>query len=132
MIFISNYRNIVKYTLTNIFQNLLKLDNLYDKIVKEKNWGKIMTKDLKDYLIENYRKKGNTAQRSLQGLRDELTQLKNLDKSFNFNETELAIINKSDDYLKNALDQLALAMLCISNIHNISDYSDEQDNELIK
>lgn len=91
-----------------------------------------MTKDLKDYLIENYRKKGITAQRSLQGLRNELTQLKNLDKSFNFNETELAIINKSDDYLKNALDQLALAMLCISNIHNPSECSDNQDSELIK
>lgn len=91
-----------------------------------------MKKDLKDYLVTNYRKKGNTAQRSLQGLRDELKQLKNLDKTLKFNDTELAIINKSDDYLKNALDQLALAMLCISNIHNISDYSDEQDNELIK
>ncbi len=91
-----------------------------------------MTKDLKDYLIENYRKKGNTAQRSLQSLRDELKQLKNLDKTLKFNDTELAIINNSDDYLKNALDQLALAMLCISNIQNISDYSDEQDNELIK
>ena len=39
MIFISNYRNIVKYTIINIFQNLLKLDNLYDKIVKEKIVG---------------------------------------------------------------------------------------------
>ena len=91
-----------------------------------------MTKDLKDYLIENYRKKGITAQRSLQGLRNELTQLKNLDKSCNFNETELAIINKSDDYLKNALDQLALAMLCISNIHNPSECADNQDSERIK
>ena len=59
-------------------------------------------------------------------------ELKNLDKSCNFNETELAIINKSDDYLKNALDQLALAMLCISNIHNPSECADNQDSELIK
>lgn len=92
----------------------------------------MMTKDLKDYLIENYRKKEITAQRSLQGMRDELTQLKNLDKSLNFSDTELAIINKSDDYLKNSLDQLALAMLCISNIHNTSDCADNQDSELIK
>ena len=41
MIFISNYRNIVKYTIINIFQNLLKLDNLYDKIVKERIGGKL-------------------------------------------------------------------------------------------